>query len=105
MGYNIFFQNSEGTYSGTKHYGYGFTFAGEENALKYPSVRYLLYLKKITKRTIFRDGSYPNFTLTNRQFRHFIKLYFNEIDYKEELENIRIRELVESKQEILVGWW
>lgn len=105
MGYNIYFQNSEGNYTGTKHYGYNFEFAGDKNALKYPSVRYLLNLKKITKKTVFRDGSYPSFTLTDRQFRHFIKLYFNESGYKEELENITIKELVESKRNVLVGWW
>jgi len=105
MAYNIFFQNSEGTYSGTKHYGYNFEFVRETNALKYPSVRYLLYLKKITKRTAFRDGYYPVFTLTNRQFRHFIKLYFNESGYKEELEDIQIKKIAQSKNEILVGWW
>ena len=105
MAYNIFFQNSEGTYTGTKHYGYNFEFVGDKNALKYPSVRYLLYLKKITKKTIFRDGSYPSFNLTDRQFRHFIKLYFHESGYEEELENIIIKELVESKRNVLVGCW
>ena len=83
MGYRLNVDNFDGTinyYYGTKHYGYSFIqgYQWDKECLKYPSYRYLKYLKKIDGFELWEYCCSPTIVLTARQFKHFITLYAKE---------------------------
>ena len=81
MGYRIDITAENGlNFYGTKHYGYSFEYGYkyDKECLKYPSYRYLKYLKKVDGDDCWNYGCYNPIDLTAKQFRHFIKLYAKE---------------------------